>query len=85
MICGEAVMTQKQTDQEMQSLIEALQQGQADNIEVAVADLQPADVARLLEGLTPEQRPAVWSVVPPLALGEVLVEALLEGLRSGRR
>ncbi len=41
----------------------------------------PADIAQLLEGLTPEQRPAVWSQVAPEKLGETLLE-VADGVRE---
>ncbi|MDH3279704.1 MAG: magnesium transporter [Gammaproteobacteria bacterium] len=75
-------MTQKRTDpKEMESLLETLQEGNAGRIEASVADLHPADVAQLLEGLTPEERPIVWTELSPTTLGEVLVE-VSEGVRE---
>lgn len=75
-------MTQKQIDpKEVETLLETIQEGDAGKIEVSVAELHPADVARLLEGLTPEERPVVWAKLPPMTLGEVLVE-VPEGVRK---
>jgi magnesium transporter len=46
-----------------------------------LAPLHPADIARVLEGLDPERRPAVWKCVAAARLGEVLLE-LPEAVRA---
>ncbi len=46
-----------------------------------LARLHPADIARLLEGLSPDQRPGVWSRVDVERMGEVLLE-LPEAVRT---
>ncbi len=63
----------EQTDN-LDLLITALESDDAERIRLFLSDMHSADIAKLLEGLTPEQRPAVWSEVPPTAKGEVLVE-----------
>ena len=40
----------------------------------AIAKAHPADIADALEQLTPEQRPALWDVIPAESTGEVLAE-----------
>ena len=45
------------------------------------AELHPADIARVLEGLPPEQRASVWAQVDIQHMGEVLLE-LSEGVRG---
>ena len=76
------------TDQpdQLDLLIAALEAGDSQRIRVLLSDLHAADIATLLEGLTPEQRPAVWSEVSSLVKGEVLVEVpdgVREDLLSG--
>ena len=46
-----------------------------------LARLHPADIAHLLEGLSPDQRPGVWSRVDVERMGEVLLE-LPEAVRT---
>lgn len=36
--------------------------------------LYPAETARILEALEPEQRAKIWAVIPPSVMGEILVE-----------
>jgi len=40
----------------------------------ALADLHPADIASLLEAMSPAQRPALWAQVDTRLMGEVLLE-----------
>ncbi len=47
----------------------------------ALAPLHPADIARVLEAIPPEQRPAVWQQVDTELMGEVLLE-LPEAIRA---
>ncbi len=60
----------------------ALEEDNISDIRLLVSVLHPADVAKLLEGLPPEQRPAVWYEVPTVAMGEVLTE-VSDGVREG--
>jgi magnesium transporter len=46
-----------------------------------LTDLHPADIARVLEGLPPERREAVWKGIEVGKMGEVLLE-LSESIRS---
>jgi magnesium transporter len=45
-----------------------------DRVREILTLLHPADIARLLEGLPPEQRHPVWALVNPEVAGEVLLE-----------
>jgi magnesium transporter len=69
-----------QTDN-LDLLIAAMESQDSERIRVLLSDLHSADVAKLLESLTPEQRPAVWSEVSPTAKGEVLIE-VPDGVRE---
>ncbi len=60
----------------------ALEEDNVSDIRLLMSALHPADVAKLLEGLPPEQRPAVWYEVPTVAMGEVLTE-VSDGVREG--
>ena len=55
----------------------------SDNAQVngILAELHPADIARILEGLPPEPRTTVWAQVDILHMGEVLLE-LPEAVRT---
>jgi magnesium transporter len=55
-------------------VLSALEEGYDDQLENLVASLHPADIADLLEGLPPEQRPSVWRTVEMSKQGEVLAE-----------
>src|SRR5688572_17307750 len=46
-----------------------------------LADLHPADIARVLEGLPPESRQTVWREIDAEKMGEVLLE-LPEAIRG---
>ncbi|NND00585.1 MAG: magnesium transporter [Gammaproteobacteria bacterium] len=48
-------------------------------IRSAIADAHPADIADMLEGLTPSIRPLLWPYIPKTLKGEVLAE-LSEGV-----
>jgi len=63
----------KQPDN-LKALLAALEAGAADDIRRLLADLHPADVADLLEGIPPDQRPIVWSQVETQKTGEILLE-----------
>ncbi len=65
---------------EIQDLVlAALEEGFENELARLVGGMHPADIADLLEGLTPEQRPPVWRVVDVAKRGEVLVE-IAEGV-----
>jgi magnesium transporter len=58
----------------LKRVLAALEVGDTDRLRALLAELHPADIARILEGITPEQRPVVWAQVDTQRLGEVLLE-----------
>ncbi len=46
-------------------VIAALDENRPEDARALLASLHPADIADLLEGIPPEQRHAVWALVPP--------------------
>lgn len=60
----------------------ALEEGEPTRVRTMMAMLHPADLARVLEGLEPDQRANVWAEVDPEIMGEVLLE-LPEAVRAG--
>lgn len=66
----------------LKRVLAALKAGDTgEGIREALAPLHPADIARVLEGIPPENRPAVWRLVNPEVMGEVLLE-LPEAIRA---
>jgi len=55
-------------------VMQALAAGDSQAVGEVLSGLHPADIADVIEGLPPEQRPAVWPVVPTEKLGETLLE-----------
>lgn len=72
--------SQEQTDY-LADILAALESEDLLKIQDILADLHPADVAGVLEGIPPEQRHLVWRQVDPETMGEVLVE-VPEAVRS---
>jgi magnesium transporter len=60
----------------------ALEASDGARLRYLLAMLHPADIARVLEGLEPDQRAAVWNELDPEIAGEVLLE-LPEAVRTG--
>jgi magnesium transporter len=58
----------------LKRVLAALEAGDAAQVRGILAELHPADIARILEGLPPEPRTAVWAQVDPQHMGEVLLE-----------
>ncbi len=52
-------------------VLTALEEGRIERVREILATLHPADIAKLLEGLPPEQRHPVWALVNPEVAGEV--------------
>jgi magnesium transporter len=69
------------TPVDLDQLREAMDRGDTAQISQLVADLYPAEIARLIESLPAEERQVIWEVVPDDSEGEVLVE-LNEEVRS---
>jgi magnesium transporter len=59
----------------------ALEAQDLGRVSALLADLHPADIARVLEGLPPESREAVWRRIDVGKMGEVLLE-LPESMRT---
>ncbi len=67
-------MPQLEPSEIQELVLTALDEGSVGQLEELVARMHPADIADLLEGLTPDQRPPVWDHVDIDKRGEVLVE-----------
>src|SRR3989344_3172599 len=65
----------------LKRVLAAVEAGDAAPVRGILADLPPADSARILEGLPPEPRAAVWAQVDNQHMGEVLLE-LPEAVRG---
>ncbi|UCH53355.1 MAG: magnesium transporter [Pseudomonadota bacterium] len=62
-------------------ILAALEAQDEARVRAVLAPLHPADIARVLEGLSPENRPTVWHHVTVEQVGEVLLE-LPEAVRA---
>ena len=62
-------------------ILAALESEDSLKVQDILADIHPADIAGVLEGIPPEQRHSVWRQVDPETMGEVLVE-VPEAVRS---
>jgi magnesium transporter len=58
----------------LKRVLAALELGDTAGIRAILADLHPADIARIIEGLPPEPRATVWAQVDVQHMGEVLLE-----------
>lgn len=65
----------------LKHVLGALEAGDVAPVRAILADLHPADIANVLEGLPPEPRTIVWAQVDNLRRGEVLLE-LPEAVRT---
>ena len=61
-------------EEQLDRLIDAIDAEDHAAIRETLADLHPADIAQLLESLTPEQRDLAWAEIDNEAKGNVLVE-----------
>jgi magnesium transporter len=61
-------------EEQLDRLIDAIEAEDRSDIRETLADLHPADIAQLLESLTPEQRDLAWVEIKDSAKGDVLVE-----------
>jgi magnesium transporter len=68
-------------EEQLDRLIEAIDAEDRPAIRTMLAGLHPADIARLLESLTPEQRDLAWVEIDTATKGEVLVE-VSEGVQA---
>jgi len=58
----------------LKRVLAALEAGDPLQVRGILAELHPADIARILEGLPPEPRTTVWAQVDAQHMGEVLLE-----------
>ncbi|MEW6330458.1 MAG: magnesium transporter [Pseudomonadota bacterium] len=65
----------------LKRVLAVLETGDVTPVRGIFAELYPADIARVLEGLPPEQRASVWAQVDVEHMGEVLLE-LSEAVRG---
>ncbi|HSW52305.1 MAG TPA: magnesium transporter [Sulfuricaulis sp.] len=65
----------------LKRVLAALEAGDTAQVRGILAELHPADIARILEGLPPEPRASVWAQVDAQHMGEVLLE-LPEAVRG---
>ncbi len=65
----------------LKRVLAALETGDTAPVREILAELHPADIARILEGLPPEPRATVWAQVDIQHMGEVLLE-LPEAVRG---
>jgi magnesium transporter len=63
---------QAMTGELVELALRDLTEGNTEQLRDALADLHPAEVADLLEGMPPEQRRVTWELVPEETRGEVL-------------
>lgn len=76
-------MAKKAVKQEptlQQQILAALGEEQLAEARDLLADQHPADIARLLESIPPNQRLVVWKLIPFETIGDTLIE-LSEGVR----
>lgn len=70
------------SSERIEQIVEAVESDQSlDSIHSMLAGLHPVDTARVLESLTPEQRPTVWLRLPDDDRGEILLE-VADGVRD---
>jgi magnesium transporter len=65
----------------LKRVLAALEAGDPAQVRGILAELHPADIARILEGLPPEPRAIVWAQADTQHMGEVLLE-LPEAVRA---
>ncbi|HEY8555081.1 MAG TPA: magnesium transporter [Burkholderiales bacterium] len=65
----------------LSSTLAALEAGDPARVRELFADMHPADIATVLEGIPPESRATVWQQVDVAKMGEVLLE-LPESMRA---
>jgi magnesium transporter len=70
---NEAIQTEHQTENRLDSLLEALKKGKNQHIWIMLSDLHPAEIAHILESLPSTERQLVWKLVNPDDEGEILL------------
>ena len=74
-------MSNLTSNEQLEYLVETIESGHEQDVRSMLAELHPVDTARLLESVTPEQRPAVWSEQSDVNRGEILLE-VSDGVRE---
>jgi len=74
-------MSNLTSNEQIKYLVEAIESDREQDLRPMLAELHPVDTARLLESLTPEQRPAIWAEQSNADRGEILVE-VSDGVRE---
>ena len=75
-------MSNLTSNEQLEYLVETIESGHEQDVRSMLAELHPVDTARLLESVTPEQRPAIWSDQSDANRGEILLE-VSDGVREG--
>src|SRR6266566_2317719 len=65
----------------LKDTLAALEANETARVRTLLAELHPADIARVLEGIPPTQREAAWKEIDIAKMGEVLLE-LPEAIRT---
>lgn len=76
------VAQKKKTEERLRILTNALDQGTLQHVWKMLNDLQPAEIAKLLESLRPAEREIIWKLVESENGGEILLH-LNEEARAG--
>ena len=74
-------MSNLTSNEQLEYLVETIESGHEQDVQSMLAELHPVDTARLLESVTPEQRPAIWSEQSDANRGEILLE-VSDGVRE---
>jgi magnesium transporter len=74
-------MSNLTSNEQLEYLVETIESGHEQDVRSMLAELHPVDTARLLESVTPEQRPAIWSEQSDANRGEILLE-VSDGVRE---
>jgi magnesium transporter len=74
-------MSNPASNEQIEYLVETIESGHEQDVRSMLAELHPVDTARLLESVTPEQRPAIWSEQSDANRGEILLE-VSDGVRE---
>ncbi|GAB6263283.1 magnesium transporter [Photobacterium sp. 53610] len=76
------VFEQDQTHQTLQQVNQALERGMFVHVRRMLQDMEPEDIAHLLEACPPKERQVLWQLTDPEEQGEILDE-LSEDVKDG--
>lgn len=62
----------------LKQVTELLRNDYLNEVRYFIHNLYPAEIAHLIESLQPEERKKIWAIIPPNAMGEILVSANTE-------